>query len=191
MKVIRKGVFETNSSSCHSLTVCDEFSYEESKIENTMKNFPKEVWVQTLFNYYDYDCGDKMAGELNEKLAYVFACIANQTEWRDLDQDNFENEFIARVVAKDKWKYVVSVVQDYFNTSREIEVHYDSEWNGDLLATFREYNVIANEDAYLTYDEFLTYSDDYATRDLFDPSYRPLLERFLFSKDSNVVMEYC
>lgn len=44
MKTIRRGVFETNSSSTHSVTIMNKEDYDRWKNENLYYNFDKEVF---------------------------------------------------------------------------------------------------------------------------------------------------
>lgn len=70
---IRNGVFETNSSSTHSITMCSE------------KDFDK--WVKGEFFFYDY--GDKFV-----KTCEIFKILAEECDYseddlRKMDEDSF------------------------------------------------------------------------------------------------------
>lgn len=71
MKIIRKNVFETNSSSTHSITMCVESDYEKFKngelylyqeklvtkeeLEKEYKYYLKEEWTKQSFEDWTYD----------------------------------------------------------------------------------------------------------------------------------------
>lgn len=59
MRTIRNGVFETNSSSTHSITIMNKEDYDRWQNENLYYNFDKEVFnthdeiIQKYLNEYD------------------------------------------------------------------------------------------------------------------------------------------
>lgn len=82
MKTIRRGVFETNSSSTHSITIIDKDTYDEWKLENncydfnTKKIISKEERFKTLlFNtffdtYYGQDSDYISETDIENYLQY-------------------------------------------------------------------------------------------------------------------------
>lgn len=71
MKIIRNGVFETNSSSCHSLVMNYVSSEKElnGDVQNCIKG--KNQIVVTLNGYYD----SQPAYSLEDKLSYIFSDV--------------------------------------------------------------------------------------------------------------------
>ena len=71
MKIIRNGVFETNSSSCHSLVM--NFVSSEKELDKDVKNCikGKNQIVVTLNGYYD----SQPAYSLEDKLSYIFSDV--------------------------------------------------------------------------------------------------------------------
>ncbi len=84
MRTIREHVFETNSSSCHSLTVSDK------QLPSDLK-FPKTLLMAGT-NWYDAN-SDLVNPE--EKADYVAVCLAEYLEWElDLRTVKFYREFV-------------------------------------------------------------------------------------------------
>ena len=71
MEIIRNGVFETNSSSCHSLVMNYVSSEKElnGDVQNCIKG--KNQIVVTLNGYYD----SQPAYSLEDKLSYIFSDV--------------------------------------------------------------------------------------------------------------------
>lgn len=83
MKQIRRGVFETNSSSVHTLTMCSEEEYEKwengellyyqrdgkfDTKENIIKNLKTSTWYSGGLRYPDVNWEDD-----NEEVAEIFS----------------------------------------------------------------------------------------------------------------------
>lgn len=105
MKVIRKNVFETNSSSVHSITVSEKselFDYPEEK-EDVIVVVPGE---------YGWS-GDDVMG-LQEKLRYLMTLILAT----NYDYDSKKREFIPEdrkldlLKADEDWQRICQVVRD-------------------------------------------------------------------------------
>lgn len=71
MKIVRTSVFETNSSSCHSLVM--NFVSSEKELDKDVKNCikGKNQIVVTLNGYYD----SQPAYSLEDKLSYIFSDV--------------------------------------------------------------------------------------------------------------------
>jgi len=73
MKHTRQGVFETNSSSTHSITICGEDKYEYPKFLGTIR-FGQYGWEQE--SYYGFD----------SKLSYVITMLATKNQVNTLEE---------------------------------------------------------------------------------------------------------
>lgn len=75
MKQVRCGVFETNSSSTHSLTIC------------TLEEFEKWKRGELLFNYWN-DCFEKSVelSEQQKQSAQAHYNDTKETYWKDWEQ---------------------------------------------------------------------------------------------------------
>lgn len=93
MKIIRTGVFETNSSSCHSLVM--NFVSSEKELDEDVQSCIKgknQIMV-TLDGYYD----SNPAYSLEDKLSYIFSDVLQDyedliivTEDKALKQEAYE-----------------------------------------------------------------------------------------------------
>lgn len=102
MKVVRKGVFETNSSSMHSLAIINANDY------NPEYNYPKN---KTLYVYpAEYGWGYERLTEPDEKLSYLFALAASSNGLRWLD--NQDEVFVDRFFDLSEVKKIYDTMSD-------------------------------------------------------------------------------
>ena len=75
MKVIRKGVFETNSSSSHSISISGEDDYY----------FAEEEINELVITYGEYGWGYEVLSTINDKLSYIVTMIKEKYDEKYLD----------------------------------------------------------------------------------------------------------
>lgn len=102
-RVIRQGVFETNSSSTHSITICSKEDYDLwEKGEILFKKYSKDQFItkeeaiKVLENskwYKDLDYNDEEAVEdaLREEDIYTF-----NSYWNERELETFETSFTTK-----------------------------------------------------------------------------------------------
>lgn len=131
LRKIRKGVFETNSSSTHSLCICGKDDYE--------------AWERgdILFDSYK---GEFKSVRLTEEQKKDAEEKYNKTkkgfwkEWKELD-DKSKDVFYTKY-AKDE-----DIVDEDFET-------YEEYWNEDCLETFEEEYTTKNGDKVVAFGKY-------------------------------------
>lgn len=105
MRVIRKGVFETNSSSTHSITMCSQDEYDRWKKGEVLldkswkaekKFITKEEAIQKLKDseYYkdvDFNDEDVVNEVLSEEELYT-----SEEYWDNCDYETFESTYVTK-----------------------------------------------------------------------------------------------
>ena len=81
MKLIRNSVFETNSSSCHSISVGKTDVYDSISPDEDGK---------IILDSYEFDWGPETFSDVEARLAYVFIYIR---DWAHSKQDHFKAMF--------------------------------------------------------------------------------------------------
>ena len=105
MRVIRRGVFETNSSSTHSITMCSKEEYEKWASGEVLldeswwaeeKFITKEEAIQKLkenkyYNDLDFTDEDAVDKALREEYIYTF-----EQYWDNCDYETFSSTYITK-----------------------------------------------------------------------------------------------
>lgn len=130
---IRHGVFETNSSSTHSLTMCSEEEFEDWKRGKVLFDESKGGTFVSVSVMNDYD--KKMAENNYENTKDIF-----QKDWRDLAEEAKEKYYFEYakekgIIGEDSKTY--EEYMGYGNLEKYIE-HYTSK-SGDKIIAFGEY----------------------------------------------------
>lgn len=130
---IRQGVFETNSSSTHSLTMCSKEDFD--------------AWRrgELLFDYYGRENFVKVdeLSDKNKKVAakeYEMNKDDFQKDWEDLSED-----------AKNKYYAEYAKENDLISQSGET---YEEYMNDYELATFEETYTTPNGDAVVAFGKY-------------------------------------
>jgi len=105
MRVIRRGVFETNSSSTHSITMCSKEEYEKWESGEVLldeswwaeeKFITKEEAIQKLkeneyYNDLDFTDEDAVDEALREEYIYTF-----EQYWDNCDYETFSSTYTTK-----------------------------------------------------------------------------------------------
>lgn len=111
MKVLRQGIFETNSSSTHSLVM------KNSNIEADYLPFGDTLKIE----FFDEE---KPLTTLKEKVSYLVSHIVS---WYKYDAENYE-ELIRQVRENYDFKRIASYVEEKFHK----KIVFPKEYKGDL-----------------------------------------------------------
>ena len=144
-KQIRRGVFETNSSSTHSVSICDRNKIEYSDIPKNSKIIIDD----------NYSTGTDIFDELG-KLNFVVTMLASIVEVR-CDEDEMEIKSFEEMTNLNWFKWLAEVVKEESNT----EVIYECpRWS--YSGEFKEYVPYYETtwDEYETIEEIFT-GDEY------------------------------
>lgn len=112
MKIIRNKVFETNSSSTHSLTFNEKENY----------NFlnPNSKLVIEFIDTNDYGA----LCTLKEKVSYLVSQIINKYKYNALNYQDLVNDI------KEDWDFIR--IKDYVKEKYNKEVVFPDKYEGDL-----------------------------------------------------------
>lgn len=130
---IRHGVFETNSSSTHSLTMCSEEEFEDWKRGKVLFDESKGGIFVSVSVMNDYD--KKMAENNYENTKDIF-----QKDWRDLAEEAKEKYYFEYakengIIDEDSKTY--EEYMGHGSLEKYVE-HYTSK-SGDKIVAFGEY----------------------------------------------------
>lgn len=144
-KQIRRGVFETNSSSTHSVSI-----YNRGKLQYSDIPRDSEVVLNDTYSY-----GTDIFDELG-KLNYIVTMLASICKRRmDYDELEIEKSFEA-MVGLDWFKWLAEVVKEESNT--EVVFECPTYRNGDKKTYFPYYDTTYDENDSI--DDILTGDDD-------------------------------
>lgn len=130
---IRRGVFETNSSSTHSLTMCSEEEFEAWKRgEVLFQEYGEENFISaTKLSEHD----KKMAQEDYEENKDDF-----QKDWNDLSEDAKQKYYTKYAKENDIIDEDAKTYDQYMNDGNlETFVQRYTSKNGDKIVAFGEY----------------------------------------------------
>lgn len=154
MKLIRNGVFETNSSSAHSLAyknnVLRDFNYKPKddlcfaikELHLTKK--PKEYEMYSYMPMYfdEYGWGFEVLSSPAEKLSYLMSSVYQYKTWGVIKEDPFFKQVIQWLNELD---IVVNLPEEYGDSS-EVDAYVDHQsWN------------VVDKDMFQTKEDLLTY----------------------------------
>lgn len=136
MKQIRKNVFETNSSSTHSLCICTEEQFADWKNGNCLYDYWNEKMVANhVLDEYDYKAA-KAEYEANKSAYYK--------DWEDLPQ-NTKDEYVRSSNAYNERynrnSYDLLTFEDWKNRDLDLEgyeEHFTTP-SGDKMVAFGKY----------------------------------------------------
>lgn len=130
---VRRGVFETNSSSTHSLTMCSEEEFEAWKRGEVLF---QEWGSDNFVSATDLSDKDKKKAEEDYK--------ENQTEfqkdWKDLSEEAKQKYYTKYAKENDIIDEDAKTYEQYMNEGElEIFVQTYTSKNGDKIVAFGEY----------------------------------------------------
>lgn len=151
MKLVRNNVFETNSSSTHSISIC---RYEKPQENNIPRNY-KDVYMVSEFGDVGgsdetYAC-DTHNTEVS-KLRFLINMIASVYEDSELyenweyerrDDEIYKKEYFRRLITQDLFVWLKEVVFEETGTEIEIEMP-SNNWFPYFEQTYTEYDSIEN-----------------------------------------------
>ena len=154
MRLVRNGVFETNSSSAHSLayknTVLRDYDYKPSKDlclsikELRLTKKPKEYEMYSYMPLYfdEYGWGYGVLRSPAEKLSYLMSSVYQYKTWGVIKEDPFFKQVIQWLSELD---IVVELPEEYGESS-EVDAYVDHQsWN------------VVTKDMFQTKEDLLTY----------------------------------
>lgn len=131
MKQIRKNVFETNSSSTHSLTLCSEDEFEKWKKGELLFDRWKEVFVESN-SISDED-------KLRAKMAYDDTKGEYWKDWEFLS-DDAKNTWYSKWIKKYREHEDYATYNEYMNEGYlECFVDRYTSKSGDKIVAFGKY----------------------------------------------------
>lgn len=151
MKLVRNNVFETNSSSTHSISIC---RYEKPQENNIPRNY-KDVYMVSEFGDVGgsdetYAC-DTHNTEVS-KLRFLINMIASVYEDSELyenweyerrDDEIYKKEYFRKLIIQDLFVWLKEVVFEETGTEIEIEMP-SNNWFPYFEQTYTEYDSIEN-----------------------------------------------
>ncbi len=151
MKLVRNNVFETNSSSTHSISIC---RYEKPQENNIPRNY-KDVYMVSEFGDVGgsdetYAC-DTHNTEVS-KLRFLINMIASVYEDSELygnweyerkDDEIYKKEYFRKLITQDLFVWLKEVVFEETGTEIEIEMP-SNNWFPYFEQTYTEYDSIEN-----------------------------------------------
>lgn len=154
MRLVRNGVFETNSSSAHSLayknTVLRDYDYKPSEDlclsikELRLTEKPKEYEMYSYMPLYfdEYGWGYDVLRSPAEKLSYLMSSVYQYKTWGIVKGDQFFKQVIQWLSELD---IVVELPEEYGESS-EVDAYVDHQsWN------------VVTKDMFQTKEDLLTY----------------------------------
>lgn len=154
MRLVRNGVFETNSSSAHSLayknTVLRDYDYKPredlclSIKELRLTEKPKEYEMYSYMPLYfdEYGWGYDVLRSPAEKLSYLMSSVYQYKTWGVIKEDPFFKQVIQWLSELD---IVVELPEEYGESS-EVDAYVDHQsWN------------VVTKDMFQTKEDLLTY----------------------------------
>lgn len=154
MRIVRNGVFETNSSSAHSLayknTVLRDYDYKPSEDlclsikELRLTEKPKEYEMYSYMPLYfdEYGWGYDVLRSPAEKLSYLMSSVYQYKTWGIVKGDQFFKQVIQWLSELD---IVVELPEEYGESS-EVDAYVDHQsWN------------VVTKDMFQTKEDLLTY----------------------------------
>lgn len=154
MRLVRNGVFETNSSSAHSLayknTVLRDYDYKPSEDlcfatkELHLTKKPKEYEMYSYMPMYfdEYGWGFDVLYSPAEKLSYLMSSVYQYKTWGVIKEDPFFKQVIQWL---SELGIVVELPEEYGESS-EVDAYVDHQsWN------------VVTKDMFQTKEDLLTY----------------------------------
>lgn len=178
MKLVRRGTFETNSSSTHALVI-------PHKVEDNNYNLS-----DSLDHNYVYGREEsRLVEEWDEKLAYLYIAIKELSDWDSCNYkitkemiENFKNRI--NIIYNDVYKIVEYKPWEGDPKPNDIFNYIDSDGKEDLVKD----SICIINDSWWT--PFVDHCGELAEGDLFDKVFNDdeFLKRFIFNKESYITI---
>ena len=135
MRQIRRGVFETNSSSTHSLTICTEDQYNDWKAGKIFyDDYQEEFMDKVQLTDREKEMAEKHYKEYVETLAF-------HKKWDELNNSEreawYQRYFISEI--KDSEDDIVTYQEYFGGGSLETYVQFYTTPKGEKLVAFGKY----------------------------------------------------
>ena len=168
---IRRNVFETNSSSTHSLSI----STNRKKIE--YQDIPRD---STVVLDDSFNTGTEIFDEMG-KLNFVVTMLASIIEATEYEDDPIKIETFEEMIALSWFRWLAEVVKEESNT----EVVYDCpvQWNGTHVKYAPYYDTTYDE--YESVEEIFTDGDEWVLKDR--DKFKARVKDIIYNK--NVIIE--
>lgn len=124
---IRRGVFETNSSSTHSLVICSDKMYNDWKNEKVVYDSYEEKFVEAK-QPTDSDFRKAESMYTEGKSDYM-------KDWKDLTPEQ-QLRYVKENVMEDTDSYQYKTYEDYTNEMGRMEEQFERTWkteHGDIV----------------------------------------------------------
>lgn len=129
---IRRGTFETNSSSTHSLTICDEYEFKKWKNGELLFDYWNDKFVERV------DLTDKQKKEAEKKYNDIKSCYYK--DWEDLSDDEKSRWYNKYQLENELVDEDTKTYDDYFDELYlETFVEEYTTKNGDKVVCFGKY----------------------------------------------------
>lgn len=164
MKQIRRGVFETNSSSSHSITVDQSGTLAPSTLRTDINGFVRVKFGEWGWTFPDVDTQE-------ERLSYILTMARILTDCTECLWDSAKPEKDKRNFEVTREFHAISkAVADHTPDCKGIRVDVDDYYMGEI-------DHDSSNSAYGSFDQFLNDND-------------MTIEQFIFGKDSVVTDGY-
>lgn len=128
---VRQGVFETNSSSTHSLTICTEDEYNKWKNGELLFDYWDDEFINPNNSFLTDDERESVKENYNNKKGKYWK------DWEDLSDEEKEELYAEKLERKhsDAMTYDEWINRDYLETY----VHSYTTPNGEKIIAFGRY----------------------------------------------------
>lgn len=135
MRQIRRGVFETNSSSTHSLTICTEDQYNDWKAGKIFYDVYKEEFMDKV---QLTDCEKEMAEKYYKEHLETLAFYKKWNELNDSEKEAWYHRYYISEI-KDFRDGIVTYHEYFSGGSLETYVQFCTTPGGEKLVAFGKY----------------------------------------------------
>ncbi len=135
MRQIRKNVFETNSSSTHSITMCSESQFDDWKAGKLLFDY----WDECFVNAQEMTKTDKE--NARDEYKQLYEGQSYYKKWEDLSEDEV-NKWYNRYYSENCNCHNdnLKTYDDYFDAwDLETFTHYYTSESGDKIVAFGKY----------------------------------------------------
>ena len=132
---IRRGVFETNSSSTHSITMCSQSQFNDWKAGKVLFDNWKKIFVSP------YEMTDTDREKARDEYKNLYECQSYYKKWEDLSEDEtnkWYEKYFSEKCGSDKCDLIT--YENYFDYGYlETFVETYTSESGDKIVAFGEY----------------------------------------------------
>lgn len=128
---VRQGVFETNSSSTHSLTICTEDEYNKWKKGELLFDYWDEEFVNSADTSLTDDEKESVKEDYNKRKQKYWK------DWEDLSEKEKEELYAEEL--KEKYSEAMTYDEWLDDSCLETYVHNYTTPNGEKIVAFGRY----------------------------------------------------